>query len=374
MNKRIKQQAKWVLALLLLAKSATAQKSFKDWPLGTDPATIGLYVANHYAASQFASSAGADGAQTIIYPEVCTWYGALKFAKAAGNKALTDKLINRYQPFYAQSRSLVPAPDHADHSVFGILPLEMYQETAQSKYMEEGKAFADKQWAAPAAATPEQQKYTDAGLSWQTRMWIDDMYMITLLQTQAFRATNDKQYINRAAREMVAYLDALQQPDGFCYHAADAPFLWGRGNGWIAAGMAELLSSLPADNPDRSRIMDGYKKLMAAAKKSQDKNYMWHELLDDETAWAESSCTAMITYAMVVGVKKGWLDDKDYGTPARNAWMAIVKEINEAGDVKDVCESTNRKNDKQYYLDRQRITGDLNGQAPVLWCAAALID
>jgi unsaturated rhamnogalacturonyl hydrolase len=27
----------------------------------------------------------------------------------------------------------------------------------------------------------------------------------------------------------------------------------------------------------------------------------------------------------------------------------------------------------QYYLDRQRITGDMHGQAPILWSATALL-
>ena len=34
---------------------------------------------------------------------------------------------------------------------------------------------------------------------------------------------------------------------------------------------------------------------------------------------------------------------------------------------------TNKKNDRQYYLDRKRITGDLHGQAPMIWCAMALV-
>jgi len=38
-----------------------------------------------------------------------------------------------------------------------------------------------------------------------------------------------------------------------------------------------------------------------------------------------------------------------------------------------VCQGTGKKNDLQYYLDRERITGDLHGQAPVLWCATALL-
>jgi hypothetical protein len=43
------------------------------------------------------------------------------------------------------------------------------------------------------------------------------------------------------------------------------------------------------------------------------------------------------------------------------------------GQRDGVCEGTNKKNDLQYYLIRQRRTGDFHGQAPVLWAAAALL-
>jgi rhamnogalacturonyl hydrolase YesR len=85
------------------------------------------------------------------------------------------------------------------------------------------------------------------------------MFMITAVQAQAYRATGERKYIDRAAKEMVVYLDSLQQPNGLFYHAPDVPFFWGRGNGWMAAGMSELLWSLPKDNPDRERIMEGYR-------------------------------------------------------------------------------------------------------------------
>jgi unsaturated rhamnogalacturonyl hydrolase len=48
--------------------------------------------------------------------------------------------------------------------------------------------------------------------------------------------------------------------------------------------------------------------------------------------------------------------------------------INEHGDTREVCQGTNKKNDLQYYLDRERNIGDMHGQAPVLWCAAALME
>jgi rhamnogalacturonyl hydrolase YesR len=172
---------------------------------------------------------------------------------------------------------------------------------------------------------------------------------------------------------MVMYLDSLQRDNGLFYHAPDVPFFWGRGDGWMAAGMAELLRSVPADNPDRPRIMEGYKKMMASLLKYQDGKGMWHQLIDDPESWPETSCTGMFAFAMITGVQQGWLDQKTYGPAARKAWLGLISYIDENDDIREVCQGTNKKNDRQYYIDRQRITGDMHGQAPVLWCATALL-
>jgi rhamnogalacturonyl hydrolase YesR len=251
----------------------------------------------------------------------------------------------------------------------------LYIQTKQQKYLDLGKSIADKQWALPEGKnlTPDAQKFYDQGLTWQTRMWIDDMFMITAVQSQAYRATGDKKYIERAAKEMVVYLNELQRPNGLFYHAPDVPFFWGRGDGWMAAGMSELLRSLPFDNPDRERIMKGYQTMMASLLKYQAPDGMWHQLIDDAEAWPETSATGMFTFAMITGVKNGWLDASIYGPAARKAWLKLVTYINKDGDISDVCEGTNKKNDHQYYLDRKRNIGDNHGQAPVLWCATALL-
>ncbi|MBO9639473.1 MAG: glycoside hydrolase family 88 protein, partial [Siphonobacter aquaeclarae] len=215
--------------------------------------------------------------------------------------------------------------------------------------------------------------WLDKGLSWHTRFWIDDMYMITALQTQAYRATKDKTYLDRAATEMVAYLDELQQANGLFYHAPDVPYFWGRGDGWMAAGMSELLRSMPKDHSDRPRILKGYHTMMASLLKYQDADGMWHQLIDDPNSWPETSSTGMFTFAFVTGVKEGWLDAKTYGPAARKAWLRLITYLNEQSDIREVCEGTNKKNDHQYYLDRKRVTGDLHGQAPLLWCATAFL-
>src|SRR5690606_24722192 len=121
--------------------------------------------------------------------------------------------------------------------------LELYIQTANKKYLTLGLPYADSQWNLPtdSVLTERAMQYFNQGYSWQTRLWIDDMYMITMVQSQAYRVTRDKNYIDRAAREMVLYLEQLQQPNGLFYHAPKSPFFWGRGNGWMAAGMTELL-------------------------------------------------------------------------------------------------------------------------------------
>jgi rhamnogalacturonyl hydrolase YesR len=43
---------------------------------------------------------------------------------------------------------------------------------------------------------------------------------------------------------MVLYLDEIQRPNGLFYHTPEVPFFWGRGNGWMAVGMTDLLKVL----------------------------------------------------------------------------------------------------------------------------------
>jgi len=361
------------IALLMPFGAVNAQKIFRDWPLGTAPAAIGTYVAGRYTANNFDNFGTGNPAEFITYPEACTWYGALQVARATKNKELIEKLAGRFDPLMAQSESLVPKMDNIEHSSFGVVPMELYIQTNQVRYLSLGQPFADQQWELPESLRPEQQKYASQGLSWQTRLVVDDMYLLTLLQVQAFRATATRKYIDNAAKEMVVYIDALQQSNGLFYHSNEAPFHWGRGNGWAVAGMTELLSSLPVDNPNRPKIMESYKKLVTALKSFQDKGLMLHQLVDEPESWAETSSTAMFTFAVIVGVKKGWLDEKEYGPTAKNTWISLVKYINESGDLKEVSENTVRKNDKQYYMNRRHVTGDLQGQAAILWCAAALV-
>jgi unsaturated rhamnogalacturonyl hydrolase len=364
-----------LLPCIIHAQAKTEIAEFKSWPKGTSPKEIGVRVANRFIATPHTNFNRTTPPRTITYPETCTWYGALTFAKVNNDKQLVQQLAQRFEPLFGSRDTLIPKPDHVDLTVFGSVPLELYMQTKEQRYLTLGKHIADKQWGPPEGprVKAESHYYYNKGMTWQTRMWIDDMFMITAVQSQAYRATGDTVYINRAAREMVLYLDTLQKENGLFYHAPDVPFFWGRGDGWMAVGMSELLRSLPKSNPNYARIMKGYKLMMTSLLKYQGEDGMWHQLIDDPTSWAETSCTGMFTFAFITGVKEGWLDKKVYAPAARKAWLKLITYINADSDITEVCEGTNKKNDRQYYIDRKRNIGDLHGQAPVLWCATALL-
>ena len=356
------------------AQDADLKKRMKD----ADPKVIGTRIVNKFLVTphtRFGNPRAEKAPNYVTYPDACTWLGALWFSKAVKNKDMQQRLKERFEPLFTTEKNMLPRMVHVDYNVVGAVPLEIYmQKLGDRKYFDLGMKYADTQWEVPEDAKPSEKEWAEKGYSWQTRLWIDDMYMITIVQTQAYRVTGDRKYIDRAAREMVMYLDELQCPNGLFYHAPDVPFYWGRGNGWMAAGMAELLSSLPEDSEYRPRILHGYRTMMKSLKKYQSSNGLWHQLLDHPDCWLETSGSAMFTFAFIKGVKNGWLDAKEYAPAARKAWMAMVKYIDENDNVKSVCEGTNKKNDKQYYYDRKQNVGDYHGQAPYLWCAVALLE
>jgi len=327
----------------------------------TSPETIGRMVINDLLNRPDLMMYVTDFWTGVHYAEACAGFGAARLAGLLKDSHSMDRLTARYNKVIQDS--LVKDANHVDANVYGILPLELYLQTGQEKFLQQGLALADQQW----------EDTLSNGLTSQVRYWIDDVWMIGSLQVQAYRVTDNEKYLERAAKTVESYLEKLQQPNGLFYHGENAPFFWGRGNGWVAAGMAELLSQLPESNPHYASIVSGYQKMMHALLEYQADDGMWRQLIDKKEAWKETSSTAMFGYAVTVGVKKGILSDSTFTPVYEKAWKALTGYINPQGKVTNVCVGTGKNNNMDYYLNRPRTTGDLHGQAPVLWFAYSLL-
>src|SRR5215471_1615655 len=123
-RQRIKLMPAVAMMLMILAASlqSMAQKEFKNWPAGTSPQEVGKRVAERFVTSPHGNFGHPAAPTHIIYPEVCTWYGALTFAQLSGDKDLTARLIKRFDPLFGDESKLVPVPEHVDNTVFGAVP------------------------------------------------------------------------------------------------------------------------------------------------------------------------------------------------------------------------------------------------------------
>jgi rhamnogalacturonyl hydrolase YesR len=364
-----------LLTSLLLLSSPFCPAAPFDWdilPAAQEPAAVGtLLVKNLLARPKLNLS------KNVGYQETCAGYGAVRFAAKIdnmdGSNSLQD-VIARYQAIITpDGAKLNPKPTHVDNSVFGILPLEIWQATnsnndltpdQRAKYLALGLSYADAQFA---TLNPE-------GLSSETRHYIDDAYKISVMQILAYRATGKPAYAANAVKELTAFIDKLQQPTGLFFHGPDAHVAWGRGNGWIAAALAEVLLYLPENDPARPKILASYKSMMAALLEIQAPDGRWRQVLDDPKAFEENSCTGYFIFAMAEGVDHGWLDAATYADTVRKAWGALCGQIDAKGNVADVSILTEHSNDEAYYLARPIAAGNLHGQFAALWAATALLD
>lgn len=354
-----------LFAAAMVSRGSGAPDCYSNWPDGKSPQVVGKRIAEDFLTRKFRYQTNPAKAKLgVIYPEVISWYGALTVAELSKDAPLRDRLVAKFIPYLSEpeSRNINRSP-HVDYRVFGALPLEIFIQTKEDRCRELGLGLADAQW----------EKTTPDGITAEARYWIDDMYMVPLLQVQAFRATGDAKYLDRAALAMASYFDRLQRENGLFHHGENAPFYWGRGNGWMAAGSAELLRSLPRDHPRRERIMAGYQKMMKGLQETQSESGLWRQLIDRPASWPESSGSAMFAFGMVTGVKHGWLDEKTYGPASRKAWLALVDLLDEKALLREVCVGTDKGFSEEFYMQRPRVAGDLHGQAPMMWTASALM-
>jgi rhamnogalacturonyl hydrolase YesR len=197
--------------------------------------------------------------------------------------------------------------------------------------------------------------------------------MIAAVQVQAWRETREPRYLDRSALMATRYLEGLQQPSGLFHHGLGSPFFWGRGNGWVAAGLAEILSVLPRDHIAYPAIATGFSRMADALLRTQRSDGLWGQLIDHPEFWSESSGSAMFAYAFMRGINQGFLSGPQYVSAARRAWGGLAARVEPDGKLRAVCVGTGKGDNLPYYFDRPTITGDLHGQAPLLWLASELV-
>jgi len=337
-----------ILTILL----AFPQQVHSQSPLAnsSDPEEVGKRIVNNIVDRYFGWR----------YQKACTYYGALIFAEATGNPSITAQMEKGYEPYDLGKKKAHKG--HVDYNVFGIWPLEMYRQTGKESYLNMGLYLADHEY----------ESIREDGLTSLARFWVDDMYMVGSLQIQAYKATDKEVYLDRAALFLLTYVEELQRDNALFHHREDAPFFWGRGNGWAVAALTEILLVLPESHEHHKELLKAYRDMMKTLAQHQGEDGMWHQLIDDPESYPESSSTGMFLYGLISGLDQGWLPEEEYKSVIVSGWEALASYVNEKGEAMNVCIGTNAKNSKKHYLNRMKTDGNFHGQAAVLWAATAM--
>ena len=99
----------------------------------------------------------------------------------------------------------------------------------------------------------------------------------------------------------------------------------------------------------------------------------WHQLLDREDSYLETSATAIYAYAMARAINRGWLDPVAHAPAVVLAWNAVSTKVNAEGQVEGTCVGTGMGFDPAFYYHRPVSKFAAHGYGPVLLAGAEVI-
>lgn len=213
-------------------------------------------------------------------------------------------------------------------------------------------------------------------------LWLDDMFMGIPPVAWYALLNEEKQQacMNEAVRQVLQFAERMWVPEkklfrhGWVEGMQDHPaFHWGRANGWALLTMSEVLDVLPENYLGRDKILELFREHVRGLAACQSGEGLWHQLLDRNDSYLETSATAIYVYCFAHAINKGWIDPMAYGPVAQLGWHAVTTQINDLGQVENTCVGTGMAFDPAFYYYRPVNVYAAHGYGPVVWAGAEMI-
>ena len=268
-----------------------------------------------------------------------------------------------------------------DYMLPGNLCLILYKETKEAKY--KGCAENIRKVFDTYPRTKDGGFWHANTKSREWQLWADGVFMGMPFLVRYGQMFGDEKYANEeAVKQMLVYYKNLNDPaTGLLWHAYDesgqqawanrqtkvSAEHWARAIGWYAMTLINILDIIPKDQPDRAELIRILNQLSTAFEKYQDKNTgLWWQVVDKGDVggnWLETSASSMYTFAMWMGVQRGYLP-KRFKDVALKGYKGVLTKVVMGPDgmtnLTDVSEGTN-VSDINYYFARKRPPNDFHG-------------
>jgi rhamnogalacturonyl hydrolase YesR len=292
------------------------------------------------------------------------WVGLTRFADVSREPRFTKAIVDM-----GRANGWTPGPriTHADDHVIAQPYLWAAQRGAGPEAIAPLRATFDKVLANPPVVHlsfyyAKDYNETQCLQRW---CWCDAVFMSPPAWLDLARQTGERKYRDYAMAEFWAATDFLYDPVEKLYFRDSRFFerrddkgrklFWSRGNGWVFAGIANMLDVLPANDPDRARLEALFVTMAARLAEIQKPDGYWApSLLGPENSPPETSGTGFYVYGLAWGVKRGLLDPAAYRPAIDKGWTALTRAVAKDGrlgwvqQVSDRPETVN-ESDTQFY-------------------------
>ncbi len=297
-------------------------RSVSDWQ-------IEAFASNPYSRASKGWIAGA------------LYVGMFDWAELSGDRKYMqwlERIFNR-QSWHVGDRMY-----HADDICVAQTYLDMYAKYKKAKMINPAQARMD--WVIGHPSTGSMYlNYSDA-TTLERWSWCDALFMAPAAYVRMYVQTGDKKYVKFADKEFKATYKLLYDREDSLFYR-DATYFdkrekngkkvfWGRGNGWVMGGLAEILKALPeSDKKYRPFYVDLYREMAARLLRLQSEDGYWRaSLLDPDSYPApETSATGFITYALAYGINAGLLPADTYLPAVKKGWAALVAAVHDNGKL-----------------------------------------
>lgn len=176
--------------------------------------------------------------------------------------------------------------------------------------------------------------------------WCDALFMAPPVYARLYSLTGNRKYMIYADAEFKATYNHLYDREEDLFYRDSRYFdqkeangkkvFWGRGNGWVIGGLAEMLKTLPAgDEEYRPFYLVLFKEMSERLAGLQSKDGFWHaSLLDPESYPSpETSATGFMVYGLAYGINQGYLPAEKYLPVVKKGWEALVASVEADGKL-----------------------------------------
>lgn len=183
-------------------------------------------------------------------------------------------------------------------------------------------------------------------LSYERWSWCDALFMAPAVYTRLYTLTGNRKYMIFADAEFKATYNHLYDKEEKLFFRDSRYFnqkeangqkvFWGRGNGWVIGGLAEILKTLPADDSEyRPFYLQLFKEISERLAGLQNKDGFWHASLLDPASYPspETSATGFIVYGLAYGVNQGYLPADKYLPVIEKGWAALCSAVESDGKL-----------------------------------------